>query len=629
MIRRRKNSPEPSALVLADVPERNRLRELKGLLGARRDEIAELDLEIETLRDQLAAFEASYRARVAEEAAALKRIEQLVLHLERWADLLREAPPRTVAAQAKRLEARRTRELTDLAERLDQVERAEQGDAPPAEGDAPAEEAPALPEPPGDRLKAAYRALARRYHPDLARTEEERVQFGELMSRINALYRDGDLQRLEAMAEQAKGGEVDEPDADLAEQIAALEERLRWFDRVLESLRDEWDALERTPTCELWRSAERAAAGGRDLVSELKRELRGRASKSYAHVASAARELEAEVKRFNRRSIPDGALTRRQAEALPLRFDPFADKRVVRLGLEELRNLQVRPEVQRLAERLEAQAAAKPAVLRLLLFASVSELSAFPLPGLESYDDLALRFGALSTAGEPPLALERALVEADAYVEYGVRRATEQVAHLGLRFRTEHAREAVPVMLKSLPIRREFKRVLGVLGERETCAACRAEVFAVPLFRTRGLGDLRALVCPRCGQAMRSYWMPKGKDVQAVLNAAFLDFGIVAECSFQLGRGSFGIQLLPEQLAEMPVGELRRRVFDDLFKRYELEVELEHLLLTQKGAPIADETPAGELESTSFLIRLAPESPLREGEALEVLRHRVRSRFRA
>ncbi len=557
---------------------------------------------------------------MAEEAAALKRVEQLVLHLERWADLLREAPARAVTAQAKRLESRRARELAD------------QDDGPlpgAAEELADAEGEPAaLPKPPGDRLKAAYRALARRYHPDLARTEEERVQFGDLMARINALYRDGDLPRLMAMAEQAKGGEIDEPEAGLAEQIAALEERLQWFDRVLESLHDERDALERTPTCELWRSAEKAAAERRDLVAELKRELRGRAAKSYAHVASAARALEAEVKRFNRRSIPDGALTRRQAEALPLRFDPFADKRVVRLGLEELRSLTARPEVLRLAERLEAEAEQKPGVLRLLLFASVSELSAFPLPGLESYDDLALRFCALSKAGEPPLALERALVEADLYVEYGVRRATEKVAHLGLRFRTELARDAVPVMLKSLPIRREFKRVLGVLGERETCAACGAEVFAVPLFRTRGLGDLRALVCPRCGQAMRSYWMPKGKDVQAVLNAAFLDFGLVAECSFQLGRGTFGLQLLPEQLDAMRLGELRRRVYDDVFKRNELEVALEHLLLAQEGAPLPDEAPVGELASTPFVIRLAPESPLREGEALEVLRHRVRSRFR-
>jgi sugar-specific transcriptional regulator TrmB len=615
-----KKASRPRAVVLADLPERNRLRELKAQLGERRDRIGELDLDIETLRDELAAFEASYRARVAGETAALKRIERLVLHLERWADLLREAPARPITAQAERLEAHRGRELAEQAAH----------EPPAGASQTPQEEgAAALPELPSDRLRAAYLALARRFHPDLARTEEERVRFGEWMSRINALYRDGDLQRLEAMAEQAKGGDVDEPEVDLPEQIAALEERLRWFDRVLESLRDEREALERGPTCELWRSAERAAAKGRDLVSEIQRELRERARKSYAHVASAARALESEVKRFNRRSIPDGALTRRQAEALPLRFDPFADKRIVRLGLEELRSLEVRPEVLRLAERLEAEVAAKPAVLRLLLFASVSELSTFPLPGLESYDDLALRFAALAQPGEGSLALERALVEADAYVEYGVRRASEKVVHLGLRFRTERAREAVPLMLKSLPIRREFKRVLGVLGERERCAACEEEVFAVPLFRTRGLGDLRALVCPLCGRAIRSYWMPRGKDVQAVLNTAFLDFGIVAECSFQLGRGSFGIQLLPAQLAEMQVGELRRRVYDDLFKRYELEVELMHLLFAQKGAAVPDEAPIAELESTTFLVRLAPESPLREGEALEVLRHRIRSRFRA
>lgn len=108
---RRKKPRATTALVVADDPERNRLRGLKAKLGQRRDEIAELDLEIETLRGELSAFEASYRARIAEESHALQRVERLLLHFERWTELLRETRPALVPLQAERLDTRRTREL--------------------------------------------------------------------------------------------------------------------------------------------------------------------------------------------------------------------------------------------------------------------------------------------------------------------------------------------------------------------------------------------------------------------------------------------------------------------------------------------------------------------------------------
>lgn len=612
---RRKKPRATTALVVADDPERNRLRALKAKLGQRRDEIAELDLEIETLRGELSAFEASYRARIAEESHALQRVERLLLHFERWTELLRETRPALVPLQAERLDTRRTREL------------GEQRAGPLLSDEKAAAVEPAEPPSPApDRIKAAYRALARRFHPDLARTEEERVALSERMARINAMYRDGDVDRLEVMAEQAKGGEVDDTEAELGEQLTLLEERLAWFDLVLENLTSERASLERTPTCVLLREVEKAVARGRDHLAEIKRGLRSRIEKSYTLVTIAARQLESEVKRFNSRS---SSLTPRQVDALERSFDPFSDKRVVRLGLEELKNLAARPGARQLAERLELEAENRPTVLRLLLFTYIAELSKFPLPGLERFDDISLRLAALARPQELRASLERALVDADAWVEFGVRKATERVAHLGLRFRSDAVREALPVMLRALPIRRELRRVLGVLGEREACASCATDVFAVPLFRTHGLDDFRSLVCPLCGATLKSYWMPKGQDVQAVLNDAFLDFELVTEWSFRLGRSSFGVQLLPLQVDELDVGRLKQRVFDDVFRRYQLEIEPKQLRLVQEGAVVSEKTPLSQLTSTSFVITLAESAPVREDEALEMVLHRVRNRFRS
>jgi hypothetical protein len=607
------------ALVLADVPERVRLRELLARIAEVRDSIAELQLEIEGVRERLALFESAYNSKLAAEHSLLRRIELLVQHFDRWVELLGEASrPRVVQAK-KRVEERRARDLREQA--------------PQAEPDDAVDDEDLLASAPkrNESLKQAYRALARKFHPDLARTEEERLRFGDLMARINQLYQAGDVDQLLALAEQAKGGELDDVKLDVASQIEMLEERLRRFDSVLGNLRDERVALERSPTCELLRNVEQAAASGRDLTVEIREELRERIEASYAEIAKAAHRLEREVTRYNRAGAHTTAVEKktRGERALVYKFDPYADKRLVRLGLDELKTLNVSREARAEARRLADLAETDPALVRLLFFTYVAELSPFPLPGLETYEDVKARFEAVSSTDERPTAFEKVLVLGDAVVEFGVRHATEKVAHMGLRFRSQAAREAMPVLLQSLTLRREFKKILGVLGDRESCTACQKQVFAVPLFKTRGLDDLRALVCPSCGAILRSYWMPKGKDVQAVLNPAFLDFELVTEWAFKISRGSIAMQLLPLQVDDMTVADLRRRLHDDVFRRYDIPVTEAQLRLVRGKKPLPPKTRLASLETQSFRVQFASDAEVKEADALEMLRHRIRNRFKA
>lgn len=50
-------------------------------------------------------------------------------------------------------------------------------------------------------IKKLYRQLARRYHPDLAKNEEERERRTKIMSMINTAYQEQDLDSLEALDE--------------------------------------------------------------------------------------------------------------------------------------------------------------------------------------------------------------------------------------------------------------------------------------------------------------------------------------------------------------------------------------------------------------------------------------------
>ena len=607
-----KKSPavSPSGLVLADIPERQQLRELQHDVEALRDTIAAVDLEIETLRADLMAFESRYHARLRPEHSRLERILGVVRHVERWVDLLQSSRRRAMSVnidqRGARLQARRKRELKRQQPQKASSLRHEQPETPPP---TPADVK--------ERLKTAYRELARRFHPDLARTEEERVRHSQMMARINALYRAEDLERLQAMREQARGAELDESELSVDAQLQSLTSRNAWFEAVLKNLHEERVALEQTATCALYRNAEQAALAGRDLLDELCDQLVARIARAYDDVSDAIHALEKAVSRHNRKLTytPDSY------------FDPYADKSLVRLGLEELGAQQESAATRRHARWLSELADSQVGMLRLLLFTYVSELTPLPLAGLETYDDLRLRYDALRDVDEPGPSLQEALVEADAHVEYGVRKATEKLMHTGLHFRVPEVRDAVPLALQTLAVRRQFKEVLSVLGERTVCPTCQEEIFAVPLYRLRGLDDLRASVCPACGATLRSYWMPKGKDVQAILSSAFLDCEIVSEYSFSLGRASIAMQLVPQQVETLKVGDLRQRLIADVFERHTIEIDASQVQLWQGDKEASNRTALVKVEDPHFVVRFGSAAGMSESDALEIVRHRIRTRF--
>lgn len=614
-----------SALILGGGPLRERLRELVRQLEERRDAIGELNLSIEVLREQLGTFEVAYRNRLASEHALLKRIESYVRMLDGWADLLRRKPRKTIANEGARVDERRARDMKAgrAAKKKREPLQAEVVDATEKLPEAVASSREA-------ELKAIYRRMARKFHPDLARTEQERLQSGHMMARINTLYRARDLERLAALEEQTKGGELDDDALPVEEQIALLEGRLAWFTAVLTNLEEERMALENSATCQLYRNVEQAAALGRDLVEELRVELESRAERAYVDISDAALRLERHVASYNREGAGQEVATR-DAAALARLFDPYADKSLVRLGLDELATARVSKSAREKADRIESMADTEPTLLRVVLMTYAAEQSPFPLAGLGSYEHIAQRVAYLEeeypTDGGVPRGFEEALVALDGFLQFGVKSATEKVAYSGLRFVDGDGRTAVAVALQRAKVRREMAHVLTVLGDFTPCPSCKREVYAVPLYKTRGLDDLRASVCPRCGGTLSSYWMPKGKDVQAVLNPTYLDYELVAEWSFSLAHLSIAMQLLPVQVERMTVGELKKAFCYDTFERHQIEVTRGQVALYQGDRKVPERTRLAELEERGFVVRFE-DTKLRERDALELIRHRIRNRFK-
>ncbi|HEY1418800.1 MAG TPA: hypothetical protein VGF41_12895, partial [Myxococcaceae bacterium] len=297
----------PAAIVLAASPLRERLQRLLVELDALRDEVAQLELECETLRAALAAFEVRHRAELAMEQRFLQRIASVVRQLERWAEMLAESEPKERAARARRVERQRTRELHQQA-----------GEPDPADDEPAAEPSPAV------ELKSLYRRLARRFHPDLARTEEEQVRHAALMARINALYRAGDRAGLEALADQALGSELPEPAVSLEEEVRLLDERRARFESARDGLQLDLEALRCCSTAELLRRWQEAERGGGEFFDVLRAELAARAEEALGELRDAAGALEDAVRRANRRSLAPGG-----RRSLDRAFDPLGRQRLV------------------------------------------------------------------------------------------------------------------------------------------------------------------------------------------------------------------------------------------------------------------------------------------------------------
>jgi hypothetical protein len=118
-----------------------------------------------------------------------------------------------------------------------------------------------------------YRELAKRFHPDLARSDGERRRRAELMLRINVAYSERDLLALQTIAREAEAG-------DPAFSVLTAKERVRWARRVvtrldgqIEDLHGQLNLLRRSETYSLWQSPETSQQSVEDLEARVRERL--------------------------------------------------------------------------------------------------------------------------------------------------------------------------------------------------------------------------------------------------------------------------------------------------------------------------------------------------------------------
>ena len=265
MFQRRRNRSLKQAIDKAGDSE---LRELELDLRERQERVAQLEFELSDTKAELGRFEHEFQSRVGV-------LEQQILDLE--ADL-----------EQARLQAARRAQWGDRADSDDMhVDVLEQFRKTWTKRDKPPEPPPE--EPVSEEMKAEmktlFRALAKRFHPDLVTDPQAKRWRQKVMAEVNEAYADQDLKALKALE-----GKQDRPEAPVEksrEQILAdMRAEVRRLDGVIRNLEWTLKDLINSHTVQLMLEVTIATRQGRDLLGEMAAKLKTQIADMQAELAS-------------------------------------------------------------------------------------------------------------------------------------------------------------------------------------------------------------------------------------------------------------------------------------------------------------------------------------------------------
>ncbi len=159
-----------------------------------------------------------------------------------------------------------------------------------AEGEA----APEIDFDPPASLKTLFREVARRIHPDFARSQEESGYLTLLMTRANHAYRTGDTHTLQQMLDDHRElAQCDLQEEERAFEIARLQRQIRHARRDLAALEAERHTVLASDIALLHADAQAASGEGRDFLADMAASLREQVEAARARFALVDKQVAA------------------------------------------------------------------------------------------------------------------------------------------------------------------------------------------------------------------------------------------------------------------------------------------------------------------------------------------------
>lgn len=255
------------ALVRVPGPEERAFQRFLLAIEVRKRKIADRQTELATLNDALSRFARDVLGEVDLLFEEIAGVRAEIADQQRRLAVLRNEPPPEDDPE----------ELTDAGPPGDSAWESafEEEQAPSRHRLAAVDEAEA---------RRLYRDLAKRHHPDLAQDDEERQRRAALMLRVNAAFRDRDLDALRALhraAIPAAPGDA----RSLADRLGWATREIARLNAILAALTAEHAAVLASDAHALWRRHEI----GEDVVEALEAQLRAQLTAHRARLAELVR----------------------------------------------------------------------------------------------------------------------------------------------------------------------------------------------------------------------------------------------------------------------------------------------------------------------------------------------------
>lgn len=247
-----------TAVVRAETPEEREYARYLKEIDARKLHVADHQAELSLLKEKLGLFSAEYHAQVGTLLVELDRIHLSIDEYEYRITRLQdddEIAPLDLEGEIRTHFAERQQEVRADEEETRSYERTYHEDL----------QRPELDERSELELRSLLRELAKRFHPDLARTDVERQRREVIMRRVTAAFHERDVNALQGLMTET---DFDDP----AFESRPIGEKLIWairevsrLDGLIESIVAEQESLMTSSLARLWRRQE----AGEDIIERL------------------------------------------------------------------------------------------------------------------------------------------------------------------------------------------------------------------------------------------------------------------------------------------------------------------------------------------------------------------------
>ncbi len=266
--------PHRAAITRKPKPEDAELFRRRAELASLRAALAKCEANLDHLRAQLNSFEGRY----------IRQVGVLYIQLDEWEDRIAELHNPTQPQPE-----------------------------PPGLEPQPEPTPTAEPDPAALDLKSLFREVAKRIHPDRARSAHDELHRNHLMSQANAAFNRNDADLLQRMLNGYDPDTDSGDDLTAAAQLARLTQQIAQANDDILTIDAEIEALAHSEMADLRDRTKIAALDGRDLLAELAARVKG-------SIGIAMRRYELDLARIRRKQPafnPEPLLTAERAPAQP------------------------------------------------------------------------------------------------------------------------------------------------------------------------------------------------------------------------------------------------------------------------------------------------------------------------